>query len=159
MSVKSSSTCFCCSENFNKSTRLRVRCPLYLKDKQSECGWESCRSCIRKYLIGHVSGPHCMNCKQPWERTHLIHNLSRSWVEKTYSAHTKHILFETEKARLAEDQVTASNYKKIGPLKEKMKLLRIEREALYEKFRALDHKARITRGKINQYSNLLFTLH
>ena len=58
--------CFCCQEPYNKSTRALVRCDQYKSDGAGvkECGFETCRTCVRRYLLGHTSaGPHCMNCK------------------------------------------------------------------------------------------------
>ena len=154
MSAKSSPDCFCCLEKYNKSTRFRVRCPHYLEDKKTECGFESCRGCVKKYLMGSSAGPHCMNCKKAWDRNHLISTLSRAWVEKKYSIKMKALLFETEKARLSENQVEAGNYKKIKPLEKKSTSINSEIAKLYEQVRHLTRERRVIDRKITQYKNM-----
>ena len=84
--------CFCCQEPYNKSTRSLVRCDQYKSGGAGvkECGFETCRTCVRRYLLGHTcAGPHCMNCKKSWGRTFLLANLTRSWLENIYSKTAK----------------------------------------------------------------------
>ena len=155
MSSKSSPDCFCCLEPYNKSTRYRVRCPHYnADDKKTECGYESCRSCVRKYLLGHAVAPHCMNCKQPWERNFLISNLTRSWIDNTYSVHMQHLLFETEKARLAEDQEAAANYLCIKPLQESNRVIHKDIRKLQKQMRLLQDQAFANTRKIRNFENM-----
>ena len=54
------SDCCICYERFDNSKRCKFTCP--------SCDIDVCRTCIRKYLLNKNDEPHCMNCKNRWER-------------------------------------------------------------------------------------------
>ena len=129
--------CFCCLESYNKTTHYRVICDNYLDDK-TPCAFESCRLCVRKYILGSGSTAQCMNCKKPFTRHFLIGNLTRSWCDNAYAIYKNGLLLDTEKARCPENMQEAANYKKIIPLEQKKKVLQSERAKLYMALRQMD---------------------
>jgi hypothetical protein len=54
------SSCQICCESFNLRTRIKVSC--------GYCNLEACRACVQQYLVGIVDDPHCMQCKNAWNR-------------------------------------------------------------------------------------------
>ena len=50
--------CSICCEKYNKSTHAMVVCEF------GDCGFTSCKACVRTYLLGTTLDPHCMNCKK-----------------------------------------------------------------------------------------------
>ena len=68
--------CEVCCEKYNKSTHTRVVC------EYAGCAYETCKVCVRKYLLGTTNDPHCMNCKNQWTTKFLVENLNRSYIDK-----------------------------------------------------------------------------
>lgn len=103
MSDSDSNTCGICCEDYNISSRARIKCP--------SCQFDSCRTCIRTYLLSNNDEPHCMKCKNGWDRDMLIEATLGSFVNKQYKEHQKKIMFETEKSRLSETMPAVEKYK------------------------------------------------
>ena len=101
-------TCNICAEKFNKSTNSKVICPW------SDCKFESCKSCVRRYLIETTNDPCCMNCRKPLDDNFLVENLNRSYIEKDYKRARKDILLDTELAKLQETMPLAERQKQIN---------------------------------------------
>ena len=91
---KSNIDCHICYEQFNKSTRSKTVC--------SKCNLESCKVCVRKYLMDQGTEAHCMGCKQGWSRGEIIKAIGKSYYNKEYKEHRKNMMFDTEKARFPE---------------------------------------------------------
>ena len=72
-------TCAVCCDKFNKSNHKKVTCPF--------CHFESCKTCLQKYILSIFDNPHCMNCKQSWDQTFVILNLNRNWFNNEYRNH------------------------------------------------------------------------
>jgi hypothetical protein len=86
--------CTVCCENYNKTLHSKVIC--------YKCNFDSCKKCVRYYLTHTIKNPHCMNCKEEWERDFLIENLNGSFVNKTYKKYRTAVLFDREKAQFPE---------------------------------------------------------
>ena len=89
-------SCEVCCEKYNKSTHNKVTC------ESSGCGYEACKVCIRTYLLGTTSDPHCMNCKNLWTSQFLVSNLNKSYMDSDYKKHRKKLLAEREISRTPE---------------------------------------------------------
>ncbi len=111
MSDSDENICEICCEEFNQSTRARVDCP--------SCHYPACRTCVRTYLLGTNDDPHCLKCKNRWERDMLIKATLKSFVNKEYKEHRKNTLFEHEKSRLAATMPAVENHKKCLELESK----------------------------------------
>jgi hypothetical protein len=100
--------CALCCEVFNKSTRKRVEC---------KCKYEACRVCTRKYLLGVIHAPHCMNCKVPWDRKLAVENLGSVWISKEYKHHRENVLFAQEQSLMPAAQAELEKRDRIHKLR------------------------------------------
>lgn len=128
------SMCNICCEKYNKTLNTKVTCYI------SNCGFEACKTCIRKYLLATTSDPHCMNCKNPWTNKFLVDNLNRSYINNEYKKHRKELLVEREISRTPELMNLAERTKIIddkniefNELSEQLKNLRNAYNELYKK--------------------------
>ena len=128
--MNSTNTCNICCENFNNSTCKSVVCGF------GDCGFESCKTCTRTYLMGTTADPHCMNCKKTWDDDFLIKNLNKSFYEKDYKNHRKELLMERELSKLPETMIVAQREKKF--------IVECEKDAvILAKIRELNKQLRI----------------
>jgi len=139
---KPSSTCQICCDDFTSSTRACITCSL--------CNLEQCRECVRKYLLNTTQQPHCMGCKNTWDRQFLINATLRAFVNGDYRNHRAQLLLEQEKARLPETMPAVENYLKISGLKKEIVSDKIEYDRLqinlYKMKRMMDNKKRNIRA-------------
>lgn len=89
-------SCDVCTEKFNKSTRAKVTCPW--------CPFNQCVTCAEKYILGHSSDPHCMNCTKGWSRETLHDNFSLKFINRDLKARREALLFERERSLMPETQ-------------------------------------------------------
>lgn len=89
-------TCMICCENFNRSNHIKRICPF------NNCNFESCKMCIRTYILNTTNEPHCMNCKNPYNQDFLIEKLNKSFIENDYKKHRKSLLVEREISKTQE---------------------------------------------------------
>ena len=108
---KESKECEVCCETFNKSSRSKVKC--------NHCDLEACKQCVRTYLMDTTSTPHCMGCKNTWERDFTQKMLNKSFYTGDYRKRRKELLFEGEKARFPETMPHVENYKNVKRWEEK----------------------------------------
>jgi hypothetical protein len=149
--------CDVCTEKFNKSSRVRVNCPL--------CPYKQCASCAETYILGHSSDPHCMNCKKGWSRETLHENFSNKFLNKTLKARREELLFERERSLMPETQPyvevelkirqctqkTAEVHKEIAKVRKELDSIRHDTdiftiESAIEKSRERLEKLKIIRG-------------
>ena len=132
--TKCNTECHICYEQFNKSNRSRTVC--------SKCKLESCKVCIRKYLMDQSSDAHCMGCKQGWSREETIKAIGKSFYNKEYNEHRKNIMFDTEKARFPETMPYVERKVKENNIRQDIRNIDNEREVLRLKLVELDRKKR-----------------
>lgn len=89
-------SCNICCEKYNKSINACVTCEI------GSCGFQACKTCVRTYLLGTTSDPHCMSCKNGWSTKFLIDNLNRTFVENDYKKHRKNLLVERQISKTPE---------------------------------------------------------
>ena len=88
--------CDVCCEKFNKINHKKVQCPL--------CDLQSCRTCSQRYLLSIVDDPHCMGCKNMWNREFVDSWCTRYFRNTELRRHRETILFEREKIQMPETQ-------------------------------------------------------
>jgi len=132
--AKCNKECHICYEQFNKSTRSNTIC--------SKCNLESCKVCIRKYLMDQGSDPHCMGCKQGWSREETITAIGKSYYNKEYKEHRKNMMFDTEKARFPETMPVVERKVKENNIREDIRKIDKEREELRMKMWELEKRKR-----------------
>jgi len=104
-------TCSVCCENFSKTTRKKVTCPF--------CQFESCKTCLQKYILSIYDNPHCMNCKNELDREFIDSSCTVRFRNVEYKTHLENILFEKEKVRMPETQPEVERIIKMRTLREK----------------------------------------
>ena len=109
------SSCNICAEKFNKTARACVKCI---------CDFESCRTCIKTYLLDKSEDPHCMSCKIAWDRKFMCENFEKSFMAKTYKNHRENVLMEREIGMLQATQVYVEREIKMEKLQLAMVQLR-----------------------------------
>lgn len=127
------SECNVCVEKYNKSGRMEVICV---------CGYSSCRSCIKTYLLEKSEDAHCMSCKVGWTRKFLSENFERSFMMKSYKDHREEILIEREIGML---QATQPHVER------EIKLEKLENEKIimYMKYIKKSNEIQMLRGSVN----------
>ena len=95
--------CEICCERFNLQNHKKITC--------SFCDFKTCRKCVQTYLVGTVNDPHCMKCKQGWNREFIDESCTKTFRNKELKIHRENILFEREKSFLPETQDAAMREK------------------------------------------------
>ena len=139
--MSSATECDICCETFNKSTLKRVSCP--------SCPASNCRTCTRMYLINSKDEPHCMSCKNRWERDIFIDACLKTFVDNEWRSHRGDVLVEDEMSRMSSTMPAVDNYKvcvqlrqteneikdKVIELKNEMNSLRVKQDEIYTELR------------------------
>ena len=103
--------CSVCCNKFNKTINKKVTCPF--------CQFESCKTCLQKYILSIFDNPHCMNCKNEIDREFIDSSCTNRFRNIDYKTHLENILFEKEKARMPETQPEVERIIKMRTLREK----------------------------------------
>jgi len=89
--------CDICCEKFNKLNHKKVSCPF--------CDLMICRTCCQTYLLSIASDPHCMSCKNSWNREFVDTFCTKKFRNTDLRVHRENTLFEREKSLMPETQV------------------------------------------------------
>jgi len=100
--------CDVCCEKFNKINHKKVDCPF--------CDLHSCRTCSQKYLLSISDDPHCMGCKNMWNREFVDSFCTKYFRNTELRRHRENILFEREKVRMPETQPEVERVKAMRKL-------------------------------------------
>jgi hypothetical protein len=95
-------TCNICTEKFNKTSHLLIKCPY--------CEFEACRTCCRTYLLNETT-PTCMNneCNREWTRNFMNTVFTQIFLTNEYKKHREDVLFDQERALLPATQPLVEN--------------------------------------------------
>ena len=138
--------CQICCEQFNKSSRSKTEC--------NKCNLESCKKCIRKYLMEQLTDAHCMGCKQGWSREEIMKSIGKCYYNKEYKNHRKDFMYETEKSRFPETMPFVQIRMGQKIIQEDIHKIERERETLIEKIRELEFKKKKKQGELaTSYQN------
>ena len=113
--------CTVCCEKLNKINHKKVECPF--------CDLTNCRTCCQKYILSTYDDPHCMGCKNMWNREFVDSFCSQSFRNNEMRRHRENVLFEREKARMPETQPEVERILKIRKLRV---VLKNQKEKLIE---------------------------
>ena len=100
--------CDVCCEKFNKINHKKVECPF--------CDLQSCRACSQRYLLSIVDDPHCMGCKNIWNREFVDTWCTKYFRNTELRRHRENILFEREKIQMPETQPEVERIKTMRKL-------------------------------------------
>jgi len=117
--------CAICCEKFNEKTRKKVSC--------NYCNLESCRTCVQKYLTEITTDPHCMQCKNIWNREFIDSACTKTFRNHQLKNHRENILFEREKCFLPDAQTILAHRKEVTRLivENNARIMRLE-ETIHE---------------------------
>ena len=118
----SETECPICCDLYTKTKRHPVECP--------KCEHTCCSECMKTYISGQTSSPHCMKCENEFERDFIHGHLGVTFMKTTYRAIKKELLFEIEKSRFPETMPRAVAWTKAQELKKEKQMLVEERERL-----------------------------
>jgi hypothetical protein len=102
--------CSICCETFNRLVHQKVTC--------SFCDHSCCKKCVQTYLLNTSNDPHCMQCKNAWNREFVDQSCSKTFRNKELRAHRENILLEREKCLMPETQVFVVHRKRALRIKE-----------------------------------------
>jgi hypothetical protein len=139
--------CNICCEKYNKSINAQVICNM------DNCKFGSCKKCVRTYLLGTTSDPHCMSCKNPWDSKFLVDNLNRSFMENDYKKHRCTLMVEQEISRTAELMGMVETTKLIDDSTIEYTELQVELKAAKKAYNDLSNKVTAKRAQIYRLNN------
>lgn len=130
MSDESESTneCQICANEFTKTKKPLTCC---------HCEMQACQTCVRRYMIESIQGPHCMGCKKAWSGKFVSDNITKSWLTGDYRKSRQKLFVDREKSRLPQ---TLSIYQERLDAQNEMKGLQAQATELRKQVRALEIK-------------------
>lgn len=135
-----SSECTICCSNYTKAKRHEVECP--------KCQFVCCSQCVKTYTTGQVSDPHCMKCNVEYEREFIRTHLGITFMNTTYKAIKKNLLFELAKSRFPETMNAVHAYKEASALKEEIIRVRLRARSLLQQFEENDCNLRALQKRV-----------
>jgi len=136
--------CDICCLKFNKTIREPVNC------EYQDCGFVSCKKCIRTFILSSSDTPHCMNCKKIYSQRFMISKLNKSFISKKYRKHYEKILYEHEVSKFKDTMQLVDNLKNAEVLEEENIDLAEQIYHLQIQIRTLQRKQSDNRIKIYQ---------
>ena len=122
-------SCEVCCEDFNKSTRSKVKCQY--------CPFNVCAGCAERYLLETSDDAHCMACRKGWSRENLVANFTQKFVTRTYKQRREELLFEREKSLMPATQPFVECEKKIRRYNEEITKHRMTLEKANQKWNVM----------------------
>lgn len=133
------SDCEVCTEKYNKSTRRVIEC--------GHCHQRACTLCVRQYLLGTITSPHCMSCKVPWTSEFIRTTFTKVFVEGELRKHQERVLVEGQKALLPETQLLVTRERVIHEAKLLGTMANFyKREGFHAQYEEYTHKLELLRG-------------
>ena len=121
----------------------------------ANCGYESCKECVRTYLTSITTDPHCMKCRNKWNIEFTKAALNASFMEKDYRVHRRKILTDMEIAKIPEYYEGALRYGKISESDKQMAAIISQIAELRNRISELYHeheRIRVEMGDVSQVS-------
>lgn len=131
--------CAICCETYNLKNHKKVQC--------SFCDFASCRTCVQQFLLSTSNDPHCMECKNAWNREFVDLNCTKGFRNKDLKSHRETILLEREKCLLPQSQAAAARRKQEMNMQ---KLIHDSRVELDAQRRRLEQQRQAHDNLINQ---------
>jgi len=118
--------CDVCCEKINKINHKKVECPF--------CDLQSCRMCSQRYLLSISDDPHCMGCKNIWNREFVDTWCTKYFRNTEFRRHRENVLFEREKIRMQETQPEVERIRAMRKLYEMVNEQRKRLLELYQRY-------------------------
>jgi len=124
--------CNVCIESFT-ARKPGITCP--------HCQAQTCRVCVKRYLIESIQTAHCMACKKAWSNKFIYDNLPKSWIHGEYRKSRQKLYVDRETAILPQTmgvyQERIMREKAEEELQVKIRGVRAKRIALKEEINRL----------------------
>jgi hypothetical protein len=91
-------TCEICQFSFGSVVHKPISCP------NEECGFQSCISCLGKYIFQSSVSARCMKCKVVFEVEYLQKKTNKAFCAKL-KAHESKVLLEAERKLLPDTMI------------------------------------------------------
>lgn len=104
-------------EFYNKSSHKSVLC---------RCGFEACRACIKRYIMGRLDDVCCMSCKMTWSTEFMVSNFEKVFMLKDYKRHRGDVLFDKELLKLEQTQPYVERQLKLEGMRKELSVLKLE---------------------------------
>ncbi len=120
--------CGICCETYNLKNHTKVECQF--------CDFSSCRECVQRYILSTTNDPHCMSCKNAWNREYVDLKCTKVFRNKELKTHRETVLVERERCLLPQTQELVNRKKQelntIKLLKQAQEEQKRQRELQYE---------------------------
>jgi DNA-directed RNA polymerase beta subunit len=124
--------CNVCIESFT-AKKPGITCP--------HCQAQTCRVCVKRYLIESIQTAHCMACKKAWSNKFISDNLPKSWIHSDYRKSRQKLYVDRETAMLPQTmgvlQERITREKLEADFVEQLKKVRARRIELKEKMKEM----------------------
>jgi len=137
--MKTKPSCNICAEHYNKVNRKVVKC--------CACDFESCRDCVKKYMMGSKEEPLCMSCKVAWDRNFLLEQLGKTFMTRDYRNYREDLLVEREMGFLQATQPHVERVIRMEQLKEEISMLKKKLPTLEKELKELKDGGNILERK------------
>ena len=116
-------SCSVCTEVFTVALRKYIPCKF--------CDFRACAQCHERYLLNTPENPHCMSCRNGWNRSMMAENFTNVFVNKRYKEHRENVLLERERSLMPETQPYVETEIKCKKLVQQREALAKRRHELY----------------------------
>ena len=117
------SSCSVCTEPFTSTLRKQIPCNF--------CEFRACAQCHERYLLNTPENPHCMSCRNGWNRNFLAANFTNVFVNKRFKEHRENVLLERERSLMPETQPYVEAEIKCRKLENQKEALNAKRNDLH----------------------------
>ena len=139
--------CAICCEKYNNSSHIKVICEF------GDCNYETCKKCMRDYLLSTTQDPHCMTCKKKFSQAYIVNRLNSSFVMTEYKTHRKELLLEREISKLPETMPAAEKATRIKSEENRIKEIYVLRKNITDQLIAVRDEEYRCRLKIHRIKN------
>lgn len=130
--------CSVCCDKYNITNHKKVDC--------SYCDYSCCRMCVQSYLVSTMQDPHCMNCKNLWNREFLAKYCTKSFCNGVYKKHREKVLLEREKILMPQTQPLVTREIEARRIEKQIEEMNRELNTLYIKRATLLENVNIVRN-------------
>ena len=138
-------TCLSCAEQFTSIVRGKIDC--------SGCDFKACKECCKRYMLSKSNDPHCMGCKQKWDRDFLYTNFGRGFINGTYKQHKKELLFEIEKSKIPDTMPRVEQHKEIKEIESRGMDISFKINELFNEIKKLKNERYVGSARVHTLKN------
>jgi hypothetical protein len=140
--IEEKEPCDICISPFTAVLRKPIPCP--------SCQKETCRQCLKQYILSTTDDPNCPHCKHAYDRMFLQTNLSKLYINTTYATHRAQILWRREESFLPATQIKAERVRRgLNYWEEVVKPIEAYRTTLYKQIQEIQTQIQQVTGEVH----------